>query len=79
MLPGNLPARTSPAQGLAKPVNDFSRGALADDIACTLALAVIQSRRIAISPGAAVPAIARDWPAYMAVGHLGGQNRVVHD
>jgi phosphate acetyltransferase len=31
-------------QGLAKPVNDLSRGALVDDIVYTLALTVIQSR-----------------------------------
>ena len=31
-------------QGLAKPVNDLSRGALVDDIVYTLALAAIQSR-----------------------------------
>ena len=31
-------------QGLAKPVNDLSRGALVDDIIYTLALTAIQSR-----------------------------------
>ena len=31
-------------QGLAKPVNDLSRGALVDDIVYTLALTTIQSR-----------------------------------
>ena len=44
-------------QGLAKPVNDLSRGASVDDIIYMLALTVIQSRPIAIPPGAAV------WPA----------------
>ncbi len=31
-------------QGLAKPVNDLSRGALVDDIIYTVALTAIQSR-----------------------------------
>jgi phosphate acetyltransferase len=31
-------------QGVAKPVNDLSRGALVDDIVYTLALTAIQSR-----------------------------------
>jgi phosphate acetyltransferase len=31
-------------QGLSKPVNDLSRGALVDDIVYTLALTAIQSR-----------------------------------
>ncbi len=31
-------------QGLAKPVNDLSRGALVDDIICTVAMTAVQSR-----------------------------------
>jgi len=37
-------------QGLAKPVNDLSRGALVEDIIYTIALTAIQAQRLR-SPG----------------------------
>jgi phosphate acetyltransferase len=37
-------------QGLRKPVNDLSRGALVDDIVYTIALTAIQASRIAVAP-----------------------------
>lgn len=44
-------------QGLAKPVNDLSRGALVDDIIYTLALTAIQSCGVAVPLAANAPAL----------------------
>jgi phosphate acetyltransferase len=44
-------------QGLRKPVNDLSRGALVDDIVYTIALTAIQAAAGGENPNRAVPPV----------------------